>query len=362
MGGGEIDRFADADGFASQQPVSNLPGISGNFRLPFSRHARTSAYARIMQDPFTGRPTCIQGRRLPGPAGRADLQDDHERRLAALHRLRAVAAECGVATDPDRDLVTLPEDAVSLLELGDPLWARLGAAIREWRMLTPLRMLEDFGFPAGPAINLEEASPRLRYLHSGVEASAFVALADQSVYKFYRPAEGIDKLVGSTFAFRPGDEQLLQAEACPGDYLALFEKLLLIDALGMATEIVGVTPEGIVVAKQTLGDPLPQGDDTSGRLPPGLIEIPSRFLRANRDHPRLLFHGAEGDGRLRAWLVADMHARNLVRGADGALYVIDLVAAPWPDPPGGPLIAGWLARVRENPSAGLLGASADEEL
>ncbi len=315
-----------------------------------------------MQDLFTGRPTCVQGRRLPSPTERAGLQDDHQRRLAALHRLRAVATECGVAADPDRDLVTLPEDAVSLLELGDPLWARLGAAIREWRALTPLRALEDFGFPAGPAINLEEASPRLRYLHSGVEASAFVALADQSIYKFYRPAEGADKLVGSTFAFRPGDEQLLQAEACPGDYRALFEKLLLIDALGMATEIVGVTPEGIVVAKQVLGDPLPQGDDTSRLLPPRLIEIPSRFLRANRDHPRLLFHGADGGGQARAWLVADMHARNFVRGADGALHVIDIVAAPWPEPPGGPLIADWLARVRADPQAGVLGTVADAEL
>jgi hypothetical protein len=347
---------------ASEQPVSNLPRISGNFRLPFHRRARTSAHDRTMQDPFTGRPTCVQGRRLPGPAERAALQDDHERRLAALHRLRAVAAECGVATDPDRDLVTLPEDAVSLLELGDPLWARLGAAIREWRALTPLRALEDFGFPAGPAISLEEASARLRYLNSGVEASAFVALADQSIYKFYRPSEGADKLVGSTFAFRPGEEQLLQAEACPGDYRALFEKLLLIDALGMATEIVGVTPEGIVVAKQTLGDPLPQGDDTSRLLPTRLIEIPSRFLRANRDHPRLFFIGTDDGGRARAWLVADLHARNFVRGVDGALHVIDIVAAPWPEPPGGPLIADWLSRVRADPQAGALGAVADADL
>jgi hypothetical protein len=309
-----------------------------------------------MQDPLTGNPTRVRGQALPGADDRRALQDDHERRLAALDRLGAFAAECGVATDPDRDLVTLPEDAISLLELSDPLWAQLGGAIREWRALTPLCTLEDFGFPAGPAINLEEASLRLRYLHSGVEASAFVALPDQSVYKFYRPGEGTEKLVGSTFAFRPGEEQLLQAEACPGNYRALFEKLLLIDALGVATEIVGVTPEGIVVAKQPLGEPLPQGEDMSQRLPPELIEIPSRFLRANRDHPRLCFLAG------RAWLVADLHARNFVRCSDGGLRVIDLVAAPWPEPPGSPLIADWLARVRENPQAGVLRPVADADL
>ena len=93
----------------------------------------------------------------------------------------------------------------------------------------------------------------------------------------------------------------------------------------MATEVVAVTHEGILVAKQALGEPLPQGDDMSRDLPGGLIEIPSRFLRANRDHPRLLFLGGG------PYLVADLHARNFVRCADGRLRVIDLVAAPWPD-------------------------------
>jgi hypothetical protein len=126
----------------------------------------------------------------------------------------------------------------------------------------------------------------------------------------------------------------------------------------MATEVVAVTAEGIVVAKQGLGDPLNQGDDMSASLPDGLIEIPSRFLRANRDHPRLFFHGG------RAWLVADLHARNFVRCADGALRVIDLVAAPWPESASReyPLIGDWIERVRLNPEAGVLRVAADDEL
>jgi hypothetical protein len=311
-----------------------------------------------MQDLFTGAPTRLRGRELPGADGRAALQDDHERRLAALARLGAAAAQCGVGADSDRDLVTLAEDDVALLEASGPEWAELGAAIRGFRRWLPLRRLEDFGFPAGAEADnpLEEPNPRLRRIGGGVEAWAFAAPEDGgSAYKFYLPREG--KAVGSVFGFRPGEETELRAEARLGDYRGLLEKLLLIHALGgMATEVVAVTPEGIVVAKQPLGEPLPQGDDTSRLLPPGLIEIPSRFLRADRDHPRLFFHGG------RPWLVADLHARNFVRGADGALRVIDLVAAPWPEPPGGPLVAAWLARVRENPQAGLLAAAADEEL
>ena len=92
----------------------------------------------------------------------------------------------------------------------------------------------------------------------------------------------------------------------------------------MPTEIIGVTPEGILIVKQTLGEVLPHGMNMADKLPADLIPIPSRFLRADRDHPRLLFFNDQ------PWLIADLHARNFARCADGALRLIDLVAAPWP--------------------------------
>ena len=308
-----------------------------------------------MQDSFSGLPTCIQGRRLPSASERSRLQHDHERRLAALARLGAAAQECGLRADSDCDLVLLAEDEVSLLEAsGDP-WASLGDAIRAWRACLPLMSLERFGFPAESENPLEEPNPRLRRIGGGVEAWAFACEQDGSVYKFFRPREG--DTIGSAFAFRRGDEAWFQAEARLGSYRELLEKLLLIHALGgMASEVAGVTPEGVLVAKQVLGDPLPQGDDVSRVLPAALIEIPSRFLRANRDHPRLFWHGG------RAWLLGDLHARNFVRGSDGALHVIDLVAAPWPVEEGNALIDDWLARVRDNPDASLLREGSDDEL
>jgi hypothetical protein len=311
----------------------------------------------MQEDPFTGKPTCIQGRYLPGPSERSALQHDHERRLEALARLGAAATECGLRADSDRDLVLLAEDEVSLLETAGPPWTGLGAAIREWRGCLPLLPLEAFGFSGTAENPLEEENPRLRRIGGGVEAWAFEAAHDSSIYKFYRPREL--KRIGSAFDFRAGDEASFAAEANLGDYRALLEKLLLILALdGMATEVVAVTPEGIVVAKQALGEPLPQGDDVSQLLPRGLIEIPSRFLRANRDHPRLFFL------RDHAFLVADLHARNFVRCSDGALRVIDLVAAPLPTPmiSSQPLMAAWIERVRGNPQATLLGESHDDEL
>lgn len=314
-----------------------------------------------MLDAFTGKPTRIRGRLAPNAGDRAALQDDHERRLAALARLGAAAAQCGLRADSDRDLVLLAEDEVILLEPTGAEWAAFGEAIRAWRALLPLQSLEDFGFPGSADNPLEEPNARLRRIGGGVEAWAYAAETDGSVYKFYLPRE--PKRIGSVFAFRAGDESTLQAEATLGDYRGLLEKLLLIHVLGgMASEVVAVTPEGILVAKQTLGEPLPQGDDVSGVLPGGLIEIPSRFLRANRDHPRLLFLGAAGPRR--AFLVADLHARNFVRGADGGLHVIDLVAAPWPETEvrRDPLISEWLQRVRVDPAASVLRGAPDDEL
>jgi hypothetical protein len=330
-----------------------------------------------MQDHFTGQLTRIQGRSLPGGPERRDLQHDHERRLAALARLGAAAAECGIRADSDRDLVLLAEDEVSLLEGAGGSWAKFGAAIRELRALLPLRPLEDFGFPAAPLVPaegaaapeleatnpLEESNARLRRIGGGVEAWAFAAEADNSVYKFYLPRE--EGRIGSEFVFRRGEETTLRAEAGLGSYRGLLEKLLLVHALGgMATEVIAVTPEGILVAKQALGEPLAQGDDVSRVLPAGLIEIPSRFLRANRDHPRLFFLAASDGGEPRAFLVADMHARNFVRCVDGQLRVIDLVAAPWPAAITArePLIADWLARVRSDPAASALPGASDDEL
>lgn len=311
-----------------------------------------------MQDHFIPQPTCIRGSRLPAPGERDAIQHDHQRRLEALDRLCAAAAECGVGADPGRDLVVIAEDEVSLLEGAGGEWAALGDAIRAWRAVLPLRRLEDFGFPAGADNPLEEANPRLRRIGGGVEAWAYAAEADGSVYKFYRP-NGEDQLIGSAFGFARGEETTLRAEARWGDYRELLEKLVLIQALGgMVTEVVAVTPEGILVAKQVLGEPLPQGEDMSARLPPGLIEIPSRFLRANRDHPRLFFLGPQ------PYLVADLHARNFVRGSDGGLHVIDLVAAPWPQEgsAGEKLITDWLERVRSDPGASALPGACDDEL
>jgi len=96
----------------------------------------------------------------------------------------------------------------------------------------------------GPDTLLEEPNPRLRRVGGGVEAWVFVAQADGSLYKFYRPAEGPGQHIGSAFGFLQDEELKWQTQARPGSYRQLFEKFLLIAALGaMPIEVIAITPE-----------------------------------------------------------------------------------------------------------------------
>lgn len=308
-----------------------------------------------MQDAFTGLPTCLRGAELPSAAERTALLGRHRERLRAFDHLVKIAGECSIRTDKDRDFFILPEDDVSLLEMTGGPWTELGAAIRRFRALLPFVALDAFGFEPGGEDIFDTNTSRLVRIGGGVEALAFEA-GDASIYKFFFFREGGE--IGSSFRYSRGDEGLIHATAYPGDYRLLLEKLLIIHQIGVPTEVVAISPEGILVVKQTLGEALPQGMDTSKLLPGGLIVIPSSFLRADRDHPRLYFLGE------RPWILADLHARNMVRCADGELRVIDLVAGPWPVEitDHEPAISNWLSRVRSDPSASVLPAARDEEL
>ena len=307
------------------------------------------------RDPFTGQPTHLAGPRLPGAEGWAAVLDGHRQRLRALDELVQAAWECGIGTDKDLDIVRLAEDEVSLLEATGGTWAALGEAIRRFRRCLPVVPLEAFGFSSEAEDPFEVDSAQLRRIGGGVEALAFVD-ARHSVYKFFLFREGGE--VGATFAFARGENDLLNATAVPGSYRRLFQKLQLTHQFCIPTEIVGITPEGIVVAKQTFGRLLPEKTDMSGLDPERLIPIPSRFLRADRDHPRLAFL----DGV--PWLVADTHDRNVVADETGAWRVIDLVAAPLPPEwlAQSALFRGWVERARHDPHAEVLAAGADDEL
>jgi hypothetical protein len=307
-----------------------------------------------MQDPFSGRHTCICGSVIPDAREQAAVLDGHRQRLWAFDQLVKAAAECGVREDKDRAFVLLEDDP--RLRTG-PIRLRLpalGAAIRAFRATLPIVPFGVFGFDPNAEDPFETNVPKLRHAGGGVEALAFVD-NDKSIYKFFHFREGGD--VGATFEFHVENDQII-ATAVPDNYRMLLAKLHIIHEIGMPTELVGITPEGILVAKQTLGQRLEAGTDVSQIDPHHLISFPSRFLRADRDHPRMAFIDNE------PWLLADAHDRNVVRDEAGRLRIIDLVAAPLPLAllHGFPQLCEWIERTRCDPTAPLLTPANDEEL
>ena len=309
----------------------------------------------MQKDPFTGGETFLEGACFPGAEGWSAILDGHGQRLRAFDQVGAKAAECAFGAHQDHSLVVAKDDEVGLLELAEPRWAALGDAIRAFRRTLPLVRLEDFGFDSESDDPFEANTARLHRIGGGVEALAF-ADERRSVYKFFLFREGGD--VGATFRFDWDEDGHLRAVAVPGSYRRLFEKLRLTHIVGMPTELVGITHEGVLVAKQTYGRPLPEKHDVSGLDPHRFIPMPSRFLRADRDHPRLAFLDGE------PWLVADTHDRNVVRATDGSLRVIDLVAAPLTRAllDRAPLFREWIERAKLDPRAEILAPVNDDEL
>lgn len=277
------------------------------------------------------------------------------RRLAALDRVSEAAARIGIPTDPDDDLCLWEDDELSLIASADEIWSEFASAVHEFRELTPIVPLETFGFDPEaeePLANNEN----LRRIGAGVEAWAFIA-KDGSVYKFFLPREG-GRIVHS-FRFTPGADVFIEADAILGSYRNVFEKLYVINAMGgLPTELVGVSREGVVITKQTLGHRLPEGTNVLPFIPNNFIALPSRFLKASRDHPRLLF--VEGE----PWFVADFHERNMAFDDRGQPRVIDLLVAPWPTrlSAQNPLIRDWMDRARIDPKAPVLVPPNDDEL
>jgi len=311
-----------------------------------------------MLDRFSGRPTCLRGPALPTPREQGIILDNHQRRLAAFDRLSSAAAEQGIGTNSGiaLNIYATPDATVALIAQSGDKWSALAVCMRNLREALPLLSLAEFGFQDLLEDPLSGPSLHLSHIGGGVEAWAFQA-SEGSVYKFFRPLE--NQQIGATFRFQPGDDSLLQAQSIPGTYRNLLEKLMLIHALGgMPTEVVAITPEGILVAKQTLGQRLPDDTDASQLLPPHLIPIPSRFLRCDRDHPRLAFVDHS------PWLIADLHNRNIVHDQNQTPRIIDLVATPFASDPiaNFPMIQDWLNRVRLDPAAGLLDEPRDEDL
>ncbi len=313
-----------------------------------------------MLDSFSKRETFLSGSVLPSDRDQARLVECHERRLEAFHHLRKAAAQCGLGQSPatDYELLQFPEDDLSLLKHEGGAWAELYEAVRLLRLTLPLLTLEAFGFNSNADEPFDDNTQGLRCIGSGMEAWAFQDAAG-SIYKFFLPREACWS--GATFDFKQNSEDVIEAKACfECTYDDLLKKLLLINLIGgMPTEVLGLTSEGILIAKQTRGQALAKGTDPTPFLDLKILrDCPSRLLICDRAHPRLLVE------KENLWLIGDLHDRNIVYDCNGQARIIDCVATQLPKKiiDRTPLLQHWLRLAIDNPVADLLEDVPDTEL
>ena len=252
------------------------------------------------KDPRTGQHTAIGG---------PEISFEQREACRALNRGRTRGIlEGGQRTPPGE---SVPFD----------VWAAaLERGFAEWGV--PLVSLERLGLRVEDSF-FSPVENWLRPLPSGAEASPFLDVENGVVYKFFdvRNKGALGKKVNLAEVGNGGVE-IQTRDANLRDTL---EKLSVLHGAGAhATEIVGLEESGhYLIAKQPLAEPMV--DFEADRL--AALEA---MKAVKFGFPGLRHFGAVVWILDRAWLVADLHERNIMRDAEGRPTVIDALTGTVP--------------------------------
>ena len=170
---------------------------------------------------------------------------------------------------------------------------------------------------------LSLSEPWLRTLPSGAEASPFLDIEQEVVYKLFDlRASGA---LGKKVAFIEPNEGTVEIENRDAVLRDTLEKLSLLHAAGAhATEIIGLDDSGhYLIAKQPLAQPLVDFEGDQAAALEAMKAVKFSF-------PGLRNFGAVVWILDRAWLVADLHERNIMRNAEGQPTIIDALTGTVP--------------------------------
>ena len=268
-----------------------------------------------LDDKLTGIPTAVPGRadfagarQGDGQAPRPSLSQLGGVRADTLRRLRAETREA-----PRGRAVALP-----LIRLDDLGWKQPRAARQQLR-----RSYEVF---------TEDASTRLEYVGEGMEAFVYRAPENPGVvYKFF-PLNVGETGVALRFDLHLDAEGRLDFEASYSkDQADLVDKVWLLNALGLPTEILGITEEGAIVVKQAeVAEPAAGADaasfsaQTGGLIlyAPGAdaIAAPASIERETK----VLWLDGE------FWLLGDLWEANRMVNGGGVTHIVDAIATVIP--------------------------------
>lgn len=176
---------------------------------------------------------------------------------------------------------------------------------------------------------LPDASERLEYAGEGMEAVAYRDPASPGfIIKFF-PRHDDFVGYGHALDYQARPDGSLRAKGPQTDRVTeLIDKLIILNALGLPTEVLGVAREAIV-AKQLDVSSVAASEGLAPRvmwdLP--LHEVP-RGLLGDRNTAGYDDFIVRHDGDW--WLLSDLHEFNQVRGSDGNIWIIDLVTSRIP--------------------------------
>lgn len=268
-------------------------------------------YSEQLQIDFvTGAPTALDGL-ITSAAERATC--------AALNfdRARSIMAA---------PLLTTKGESISL-NVWDAAFTRNAKELR-----VPLISLSDLGFTR------EEEGlicpPSFFPLKIGAEAEPYFHRESGMVYKFFNlRATGA---LGKKISFEPDDRGEFVIRALDAVLTDTLEKLRVLHAMGAhPTEIVGLSDHGdYLIAKQPFAtsqcynqEERPYGEDYEAYLKDrehAIVSICGKICRGHGLRNPIVVSWLEGS----AWLISDLHHRNIMRDASDAPTIIDALIAP----------------------------------
>ena len=291
--------------FGSEPDVGRPAGNGRIDRVPVdAKPERVEAlereHGRI--DECSGVRSLIHGSVVPDGARQA---------LAALNRRRMGQAK----------------SAAAALERG-------GQGARGLRPVTVASVAADFGIPVVglPALGIEcDASgvlhPRgegVRQLKPGMEAQPFHHVARQVVYKVFAPDD--DGTFGKMLTCWTGHGGEWQVRLCGAPLEVFLHKLNLLHEIGgTPTEIIGITPHGQWLSKQPEATHIPPAEFAAARAEAVALAGGVRLNIRGLDDLRLVWHED------RAWLISDLHSKNVMRDAAGVARIMDACICPVPE-------------------------------
>ena len=219
---------------------------------------------------------------------------------------------------------------------------RLRTSNRTSALRVPRLTLDDFGWKQSASERKQafynrdlfnpEASERLDYLDEGMEAVVYRDPANPGVvYKFF-PRHDDFIGYGNAIEFRIDAEGSLRAASPQSNrILDLADKVALLDAFGLPTEIHAVSRETVVLKQREIALGAFKGEADTSRLgltifpmPPGLLGRKAKPASIDgSDDVIVEFEGA-------FWLIGDLHAKNYVTDVSGRVWIIDLLAGQIP--------------------------------